>query len=100
MTTAIKFRALPTGMTLTVDVTPMGAGSVLETVTCMESGGVYSGDISAELAGQFLFVLKNSGTVIGSRVGTIFARIFDRARRVNYLSGNDPERAQAMARNL
>ena len=71
MATVIKFPGLPTGMTLTVDVVAPTALTVSETVTLTESSGIYTGTISAALTGQYLFVMKASGSRIGYRLRTI-----------------------------
>ena len=70
-TTPIKLPALPTGLTLTVDVTHPSTLSVLETVACTEASGVYSGSVTGSHSGQLIFVLKASGSIVGSRIRTI-----------------------------
>ncbi len=70
-TTAIKFPALPAGMTLTTELQNLATLSVLETVSLTEASGVYSGDVTGTHSGQLLFVLKSGSAVIGHRVRTI-----------------------------
>lgn len=70
-TTAIKIPALPTGLTLTGDVCDLTSLAVLQTVTLTEASAIYNGDVTATIAGQFLFILKASGTIIGYRIRTI-----------------------------
>ena len=69
--TVIKIPDLPTGITLTVDVLNPASLATLETVTMTESGGIYSGEVTGAHAGQLLFRLKASGTVIDGRLRTI-----------------------------
>lgn len=66
-TTPIKFPALPTGLTLTCDVTHPSTLSVLETVSLTEASQVYSGNVTGSHSGQLIFVLKASGSIFGSR---------------------------------
>lgn len=73
MTTTIKVPDLPAGLTLTINVINPTSLTTVETVTMTESSGIYSGDITGSFAGQYLFRLKASGNVIGSRLRTIAA---------------------------
>lgn len=70
-TTAIKIPALPSGLTLTCDVCNLTSLAVLQTVALTEAAAIYNGDVTATIAGQFLFILKASGTIIGYRIRTI-----------------------------
>lgn len=70
-TTPIKFPGLPTGMTLTVEVTHPSTLTVEETVTLTEASGVYSGSVTGTSSGQKIFVMKASGSTFGSRIRTI-----------------------------
>lgn len=73
MTTAIKIPDMPSGLTLTVDVVNTTSLAVVETVAMTFASDVYSGNITGGLAGQYLFRLKASGSIIGSRRRTIAA---------------------------
>lgn len=70
-TTAIKFPALPAGMTLTTELQNLSSLAVLETVALTEASGVYSGNVTGTHSGQLLFVLKSGAVVIGYRIRTI-----------------------------
>lgn len=71
-TTAIKFPALPPGLTLTCDVLSLSSLAVLQAAIALtESAGIYSGNVTAAVSAQVLFLLKSSGTIIGYRIRTI-----------------------------
>lgn len=70
-TTPIKFPGLPTGLTLTCDVVHPSTLAVEETVTLTEASSVYGGSVTGSSSGQKIFVMKASGSIIGSRVRTI-----------------------------
>lgn len=70
-TTPIKFPGLPTGLTLTCDVVHPQTLAVEETVTLTEASAVYSGNVTGAISGQKIFVMKASGSIIGSRLRTI-----------------------------
>lgn len=71
----LKFPALPSGLTMTVQARNINTLAILETVTLTEGTSdaltVYSGTMSGAHAGQLLWVLLASGAVLEHRVRTI-----------------------------
>jgi hypothetical protein len=67
----IKIPALPSGLTISVQVRNISSLALLETVTMTENSGVYIGTVAGAHAGQLLWVILSSGIVLQHRVRTI-----------------------------
>ena len=69
--TVCNFPGIPTGLTATFRLLDPDTLALQETVTLTESGGIYGGPVVGAFAGQFMFELLISGTVIEQRLRTI-----------------------------